>query len=973
MEDLFRFFLVRPATKVGPDAMLHMEQPTDFIAQLRDARSNVNANRVMRDLAQRFVSNGYADSVDKLRLGAKLQSLGKKLADVPADQLNASTVKQAVVDAFGAAVAKVVVLDDFVKDRGAAWDAIIAIKLVRSEHGRPLVTIVHAIRLMGLIERLAEDPASLNRPGAVKALLERPIALPAEVFPLPPTPVDKPAGPPPDTSREEVLKATHKEARQIRAALDELAFLEPRALNEDSLQGPDPVPVPMAAVARRGSSGAFTPPAAPHKLFTLKPEVAQKLSAGTTAAIKNIGLTPTETRIDRLAHKLETRLGHMLETIAELEMPERRKNVVSVGGTLIQQPPVTIFPAPQAMPAPDTSQLAVPDTHGNIQPVGVADLLIVKQELKRYQVRELAHIENVLMGERKEREHKRATTTEEIIVSETERTTEEERELESTERFEMKHESEETIREDARLEAGLKISGKYGLAVEFETYANGSISDSRQRSTRHASEYASEVTNRASSKITERFRQQVTRRILRQVEETNRHLLDNVNGPEHISGLYQWVEKVYEAQVFNYGLRTLYDITVPEPASLLIAALKKNITEGEGLEKPADLTITPNQLTEFNYNYFVREYEVTGVEPPPERYVTVAKTFKAGPDTDDSETRGVHVDSADLTIPDGYEALWGHATLAGMNYWDNINEWSIDLSIGRRRVRFNTGLSWAWGTTLDSETAAIPVAIETWRVMNFALGLEVTCQRTARAVEKWQQATYAAILQAYQQKRSDYEEKLNALRTRAGIVIEGRSPDANRQIERSELKRACITLLTRQHFDLFDSIETGATGLPQLDLTQAEMEGTYIRFFEQAFEWENMTYVFYPYFWGRKEDWLERLRYENVDPTFEAFLKAGAARVVVPARPGFEPAIDHFMSTGMVWTGGELPPVTSPDYVPILTEIQEQLGAPGVEVPQGEPWEVVLPTTLVYLRASRELPRWTKNAAGEWEPTEDSG
>jgi hypothetical protein len=35
-------------------------------------------------------------------------------------------------------------------------------------------------------------------------------------------------------------------------------------------------------------------------------------------------------------------------------------------------------------------------------------------------------------------------------------------------------------------------------------------------------------------------------------------------------------------------------------------------------------------------------------------------------------------------------------------------------------------------------------------------------------------------------------------------------------------------------------------------------------------------------------------------------------------------------------------------------------------VAQGDPWPVRVPTNLVKLRADDDLPRWEKNAAGEW-------
>ena len=66
--------------------------------------------------------------------------------------------------------------------------------------------------------------------------------------------------------------------------------------------------------------------------------------------------------------------------------------------------------------------------------------------------------------------------------------------------------------------------------------------------------------------------------------------------------------------------------------------------------------------------------------------------------------------------------------------------------------------------------------------------------------EAWKLATFSAILEAYQKKQSEYEEKLSALQAQAGVEISGRHPEANRAMERDALKKACITLLRRHHF-----------------------------------------------------------------------------------------------------------------------------------------------------------------------------
>ena len=125
-------------------------------------------------------------------------------------------------------------------------------------------------------------------------------------------------------------------------------------------------------------------------------------------------------------------------------------------------------------------------------------------------------------------------------------------------------------------------------------------------------------------------------------------------------------------------------------------------------------------------------------------------------------------------------------------------------------------------------------------------------------------------------------------------------------------------------------------------------------------------YFFYPYYWGRKDNWLNHALLQDVDPLFAEFLKAGAARLVIAVRPGFEQAITHFLETGQIWDGGDLPLITSPLYLSIIEEIRERDQAKGDEIPQGEPWDVHLPTTLVRVRPENSLPSWHNDANGHW-------
>ena len=117
------------------------------------------------------------------------------------------------------------------------------------------------------------------------------------------------------------------------------------------------------------------------------------------------------------------------------------------------------------------------------------------------------------------------------------------------------------------------------------------------------------------------------------------------------------------------------------------------------------------------------------------------------------------------------------------------------------------------------------------------------------------------------------------------------------------------------------------------------------RFIEQAFEWSIMDYTFYPYYWGDNTRWQQMYLAESTDPLFRSFLQAGMARVIVTVNPGFEDAVQFFMSTGRIWNGGEVPVIGDPMYMSIVDEMREPLG-----VKQGKAWITIVPTSLNILQ-----------------------
>ena len=389
-----------------------------------------------------------------------------------------------------------------------------------------------------------------------------------------------------------------------------------------------------------------SPPSRPAALdevsFRLKANAVEALSEPTRKLLneRNFGLS--DQSLDRIVELLEAETDTTGKKLDALYSHSMRRSIKRIGDTLvtINEPLTSVWPSAADEPAlpslpslPSTEQ--IPHTRGTVAPAGVADLLIVKQQLTGYEAADVAHIENVLKGELKHREHTRRRETEEFTFRETEVISSEERELESTDRFEMTRETNTTIQEDASLKAGLNISGKYGPFVEFSASVEGSTSRSKEEATRTASTFSKEVTQRSASKITERVLERASLRVTNEVIEKNLHELTNVDGSGHISGVYQWVNKVYQAQVFNYGLRTIFDFMVPEPATFLIDALNSANESANELQKPPEFTLKPHQVTDNvasqgYYGRWVQVYGATDVTPPPEMYKTKSLDFHAG-------------------------------------------------------------------------------------------------------------------------------------------------------------------------------------------------------------------------------------------------------------------------------------------------------------------------------------------------------
>jgi hypothetical protein len=582
--------------------------------------------------------------------------------------------------------------------------------------------------------------------------------------------------------------------------------------------------------------------------------------------------------------------------------------------------------------------------------LGIGELQVVKQKLIGYEIGEIAHIENVMASEKRTRNHRTLHKTEEFTSYELEREEETERDLETTTRFELQKEIDKEVQESTQKEAGLTVSGTYGVSVEFSANAGIATDSSSSKTESLSTSYSKEKVDRSVHRIQEKIKEKRTMLTIDEVEVINKHSFKNQEpGAEHINGIYSWVNKKYEAQVFNYGKRELIEVIIPEPAAFIRYLQTRRPKEGSTISKPLKpgycvrgkfIPLSPGTVTPENYLDWIGAYNIQDIKPPPPEFTwktTVLKSdTSSGDESDPTDLVLSILADEDFKMDPGYVATeaWFCVNMIGVTthsttqnkrwYWTNTTSTVSALSYGDFTIGQNTKLFKTdvvgknynpRHVLLNKEDGKLPIAASVVSPFPLNATVEVICQRTMKAMWEWRISTFNSIMNRYEMLKEEYEEAISGEENFGSVDIQGKNPLENQKIILNELKRQVITQMTGQTFDEFDAMQenVGEYGYPEQDVDEAFSEGQEIRFIEQAFEWENLQYLFYPYYWGKKKDWPFTSRLEDTDPLFQAFLQAGSCRLNIAVRPGFVTAVNTYLSTGKLpWDSKEEGPTIIP-------------------------------------------------------------
>lgn len=664
----------------------------------------------------------------------------------------------------------------------------------------------------------------------------------------------------------------------------------------------------------------------------LLPRLGKQMSRATNKVMERLGAQPDasfDDALDLIAQK-RRQLSRGARSFSRFRS--------TPGGGVVWHAVATASPAPAD---------GAPTTVGAAKLIGQGPLYRVVGKVIGYRTGQLSEVYNIPEGASKERKTRLVERTEEVTGSFKSKVTQQQNETQSDERFSLASETRKLSAFDAQARAGGSFSASYGaLSVEGSAEAGVGV---RSESTEGLSTaYAKNVITRAATTITDRLEEYRSLSLFREQLTAEKESYTNASGA-HISGLYLWVDAVHESKLLEYGRRLMFEVIVPKPGANLLWAPNAVGPDPAAAQPPPEFDVLLDEplsgsdaaaisrtISRDNYLQLAAKYGARDVPAAPDAVKIVMKALSAG----DMATKGTYVTIAksdeSLHVPDGYEASEGWLRFVASRKINKYATW-YRVVVGTSQYTFSSNSSASKRTfshALDiseskSFRGTVPVSIIGTEDRAGVAHVMLRCTPTAETMEAWRASVYSSLLLAYKRALQDYQEAANS----SFAQPTSRSPEQLRRIERDEVKRGCLTIMTGQHFERFNALPANQSPdlPPAINLADVKPEGSWIQFFETSIEWENVDFVLYPYFWSDRADWARALTMRLDDPKHEEFLRAGAARVLLPVRQGFESAVlkyfDSPPGSPELWDGldPDLINLESPLFVAVWQELRDRL------------------------------------------------
>lgn len=504
------------------------------------------------------------------------------------------------------------------------------------------------------------------------------------------------------------------------------------------------------------------------------------------------------------------------------------------------------------------------------------------------------------------------------------------------EKNELAQSTESQSRHSSSLDAQVALSASYGpVSLSSSVGYNTSSDDSESK--KDSRNHATSLTRLASARVRRdhRFSFKVTS--LAETEETAARTIKNPSVTDAMRVDYFQLMRKWRVDLYRYGLRMTYDIVIPNPAGQLLIRARRIQELEDALSRTFDFGLQPTDITEDNWANLAALHGTTVDGPVPET-VTV-RVDKLIDGTNHGNSNDHWFEAIEAVVEPEYviEHADFYAVFSAFDGWffdAFFDGSSASVSGGNTEYSAEAG-------ELVGRTGKVSIPFAYKKLGSGSVSLTLVKRRTTAAFEQWRLRTWAAIRQSAEEKFAQARQDMRDERQRLADSQSSMDALSLRRMEREELVRGVLRWLFGPGFDLMppdiqswfqtdpQNVGGGTVLLPGGLATQewqrALQWGELIKFFHNAIEWENVLYFLYPYFWDHPNNWDTKRFLEHPDARHRDFLRAGAARVVLTVRPGFEKALAMLLE-------GQPGLASNHPYVRIAEEIENyaRTNYPGI-------------------------------------------
>ncbi len=516
------------------------------------------------------------------------------------------------------------------------------------------------------------------------------------------------------------------------------------------------------------------------------------------------------------------------------------------------------------------------------------------------------------------------------------------------------------------------VSGGIEQIFDASSTTGFTAQDSSSNSATASAKHSASITQKASSRVKKEHKVTISTTTVTGTSESTTRSLKNSDPNNPIRIDYFRMMREWRVRLYRYGVRLTYDLVIPEPAGALRQAhaylgwLRSQLG-------PFQFNVAhfpPGYVkskTDANYAAILKLADTFGAQIPPfpesPGPVSVVKQLTQG-----SGAGNVNDDvSPPIVVKDGYwiENLFISIRLVNVNAAIRVLFSTLPEQVNVNPAGSNIGpIDLTTFGLLHHATDSVVVWVSSHDVMNSFFSLEAVFAPTDMTLSNWLNDVWTALYNGaqalYYAQQQDIAAKISALEDRLNNV----DTLTLRREESEEVMKVAVASLvgnsaalfwgTQQLYAWFANLLESQNGWPPIvDPTTPfapglnidprpigaaftrvadpevypwfppiQLNETVVRFINQAIEWENVVTFLYSYCWDIPQSWDFIRNLQHADPSRQAFLRAGSARVVLTIREGWETMWNAFVQTGLPYYTDDTDPSGRPiPYMSIAQEI----------------------------------------------------